>query len=66
MCEEEVGVSPDVLFMAGVFRAYERHMDVISAQRLGHGDLLHTLLIFKTPPTQTQNTSRTLDRIKFI
>lgn len=52
VCEEDVCVSPDVLFMVGVFRAYERCMDVISAQRLRHRDLLHTLLIFKIPPAQ--------------
>lgn len=58
-------VIPDALFMAGVFCAYKCHVDVTSAQRLRHRDLLHTLLIFKSPPTQTQNTSR-FKRFKFI
>lgn len=59
-------VIPDALFMAGVFCAYKCYMDVTSAQRLRHRDLLHTLLIFKSPPTQTQNTSCTSERFKFI
>ncbi len=59
-------MSPDVLFMVGVFSAYEHRMDVISAQRIRHRDLLHTLLNFKRPPKQTQNTSRTLDGCIYV
>lgn len=58
-------VIPDALFMAGVFCAYKCHMDVSSAQRLRHRDLLHTLLIFKSPPTQTKHAA-TSERFKFI